>query len=276
MTKILPIGSLLTVDKHGFLINESSVDNIISPWKEACEEAKSIYRRHLGDAVHSIYVRGSVPRGMAIHRISDLDTFAVIFAQANDIDFSAMENEMEQFQQKYDFLSGLDAQVFFYEDILNDSDCINERFVIKTLSACLYGDDLAQKIVPFKADRSLAQHQSKNLPIAVDNVKKAMSITAPNDYIRDCCQWIMKRIVRTGFVLVMEKEQAFTRDLYTSCQIFSKYYPEQQNNMNHALELAINPSEHPAEINHFIDDFGAWLQNELKQQLWPKSNGINS
>lgn len=35
--QILEIGSLLKTDANGFIINESSIDKIQSPWKEAVE-----------------------------------------------------------------------------------------------------------------------------------------------------------------------------------------------------------------------------------------------
>jgi len=88
MTEILKIGRLLKTDKDGYIVSESSAEKIASPWKEAVEEIKNAYLSHLGDIVHSIYVRGTVSRGEAIESISDIDTFAVITKKQEEIDRS--------------------------------------------------------------------------------------------------------------------------------------------------------------------------------------------
>ena len=72
----------------------------------------------------------------------------------------------------------------------------------------------------------------------------------------------MKKILRTGFSLVMEKEKAFTRDLYPSYQLFSKYYPDQEPQMRQALEWAINPTDDSAGLLKYLGEFGGWLGAE--------------
>ncbi len=267
MIKIIKTGGLLKSDEHGFLINESSVDKIVSPWKESVEALKSICRKQLGSAVHSVYVRGTVPRSMAIQKVSDLDAFAVVSGKESDFDFSWMDNERLTFEKNHPFLTGLELQVFFYDDLFDGDQCINQRFTIKTLSACVYGDNLAKKISPFKADVKTAQHLCGNLKAAFENTKNAISNALPQEYVLEWCRWIMKRVVRTGFLLVMARERAFTRDLYMAYTIFSKHYPSQQPGMRQALELAINPSSDPLIIHKFMDEFSPWFYGELKQQL---------
>jgi uncharacterized protein len=69
----------------------------------------------------------------------------------------------------------------------------------------------------------------------------------------------MKRVVRTGFELIMEQERAYTRDLYPCYLAVTRYFPAQAQQMHHALERAIEPSDNKEELAQFLDGFGAWI-----------------
>jgi hypothetical protein len=69
----------------------------------------------------------------------------------------------------------------------------------------------------------------------------------------------MKRLIRTGFELVMEQEQTYTRDLYPCYAAFSRHFPAQEPQMQHALERAIAPSDSKGALAQFLKLFGAWM-----------------
>jgi uncharacterized protein len=117
---------------------------------------------------------------------------------------------------KFDFADGVEVDLIAYDELLSDDGLFNDRFIIKTQSACVYGSDLAQKIPPFRADTWTASHFHRNLKQVLVYAKKDLSGDPDAEDIKGCCRWVMKRIVRAGFVLVMDKEQVFTRDLYPS------------------------------------------------------------
>lgn len=267
MTKILKIGRLLKTDKNGFIISESSTDKIASPWKEVIEEIKNAYLQHLGDTLHSIYVRGTVSRGEAIEGISDIDTFAVILKKPEEIDHSWVKETRKALEQKYNFLTGVEIDFISYDELFDGDELFNDRFTIKTQSACVYGEDLAQKISPFRADIKTASHFYGNLKKVLENAKKGVANNPHSEDIKEWCRWVMKRIIRAGFVLVMDKEQAFTRDLYPSYELFSKHFPEQESKMKMALDFAINPTDNAGELANFIDDFGVWMEEQVERKF---------
>lgn len=267
MAEILKIGGLLQTDVNNYIVSESNADKITSPWKEAVEEIKNAYLVHFNKAVHSIYIRGTVSRGKAIAGISDIDSFAVISKHLHKIDRTWIPETRKTLERKYTFSTGIEFNLFPVNNILDDDAFFNIRFVIKTQSACIYGDDLAQKIPPFRADLQTASHFHRNLGNAIEKTKKQVTDSSNQEKIMEWCRWIMKKIIRAGFVLVMDKEQAFTRDLYPSYECFSKYFPEHEHKMKTALYLAINPTHNPTEIIHFLDDFGVWIQEQLERKF---------
>lgn len=263
--QILEIGSLLTTDENGFIINSSSLDKIRSPWKEAVEEVKQAYLDNIKDSLHSIYVRGSVAKGEAIEEISDIDTLAVI---TKDIDKSWINPIRKTLDTKFKFSTGVEFYFLKYDELLNVDNPSDYKFLIKTQSVCIYGEDLSDKIENFKADKKTAKILiPKNLKIVFENTIKGIIDNPDREDILEWCRWVMKRILRAGFVLVMDQEKVFTRDLYPSYKIFSKYYPEKEDKMKMALELAINPTDDIEVIIKFIDTFGIWLESEIRNKF---------
>ncbi|UOR13626.1 hypothetical protein [Halobacillus amylolyticus] len=77
----------------------------------------------------------------------------------------------------------------------------------------------------------------------------------------------MRIIVRAGLALVIVQEQSYTRDLFPAFKLFSKHYPEKEQEMRTALWYAINPLSNSEEILKFLDRFGSWIKAETENWL---------
>jgi predicted nucleotidyltransferase len=267
MDEILKIGKLFKIDESGFIVNDAALHKITSPWKEVVEDIKKVYLDNLKEATHSIYVRGSVARGEAIKNISDVDTFAVIRKNPAEIDKSFFRQARKDLAQKYPFITGVEFGFINYDELFIGDRFFIDRFTIKTQSVCVYGQDLALQIPSFSPDFKTASHFSRNLKQVFENAKKHLSENKDLETINYWCRFVCKRIVRAGFILVMDKEKVFTRDLYPSYEIFSKYFPHQEPNMKRVLELAINPNGNSKEVIGLIDSFGAWVEKEIENKF---------
>lgn len=91
---------------------------------------------------------------------------------------------------------------------------------------------------------------------------RLMSCDEPS-VIEGVSQWATKRIVRTGFEVVMTRANCYTRDLYPAFRFFADNYPHQAPTMRKALQLSIEPSPRPADTIHVIEKLGSWLHREL-------------
>lgn len=269
MATILKKGRFLQTDAEGFLVNEARLENIVPPWKEGVEETKQAYLHHLPGRIHSVYLRGSIPRGEAVQGISDLDTLAVTLPGPEPLDLSWIGPFKSTFLKKYPFVSDVEFQFFPLDSLLNAPSDLTRRFIVKTLSVCLYGEDLSAKIRPFKPDLSVAYAFHGGIQQDVAMALIGFRQVKNPAQIRQGCTWIMKRLLRAGFSLFMTEEKTYTRDLYLCHEVFARHHPERKAEIRQALEWAVNPTEDVAVLSRFLEDFGKWVGRTAQARFFP-------
>lgn len=65
------IGQYLATDSNGFVVPDVAWSNIREPWKSVVDFVVSELSGLT--SIKSVYIRGSVPRGLAIPDVSDID-----------------------------------------------------------------------------------------------------------------------------------------------------------------------------------------------------------
>jgi hypothetical protein len=203
-----------------------------------------------------VYVRGSVGKGDAVLDVSDVDTFAYVTSKKEEIKTDWMESFEKEMLAKYHFAQGVELSIDPIEDAPNDR-------ILILQSACVYGDDLNEKIPKIKVGKETLGHVysfNKNL-IWFDNwALKSQT----QEEIKKSCTWLTKRFLRTGLELTMERAGLYTRDLYPSYKIFAQYYPEKEVEMKEVLYLALNPTDDLSVIKRIRDNLGVWLEDQTK------------
>ncbi|MBA3732790.1 hypothetical protein H0W91_00205 [Patescibacteria group bacterium] len=253
---IREIGSYFEKDKEGFLANPASPEKIQDEWKPIVEDIVNAYKVQYKDKLHSVYVRGSVGKGNAVQGISDVDTFAYVSLQKREIDKDWISSCDKELQVKYPFVQDIELEV----NPIEDADK-NRLYILQ--SACLYGDDLNKSMSKIKVGKETLGHVyslGKNLKYIDEWILKPHE----SESIKNTCAWIMKRFIRTGIELTMERAGLYTRDLYPSYKIFSEYYPEKEPEMKEALYLVLNPTDDLEIIKKVCNNLGMWLEEQTK------------
>ncbi len=264
MYEIRNLGGYLSVDAGGFIINKASVDLIQEKWKPVVNEAVEAYRSHFDDNLIGIFVRGSVARGEAIDHLSDLDTIAVVHSVEETIVTPWAEDFNKWTIVRYPFVQKVEILAVTPEWAGDPKRAL--RIMLKTQSVCVFGEDISSGISPIKLGRDACQHfQSLQSEITdtINFFKYHWGSGVVQNQNR--CSWIMKRILRTGFELVMEREQKYTRDLYPCFESFAHYYPEKRDPMYTTLELAINPTDKSDAVISLLHDWLSFMPVEIKR-----------
>ncbi len=267
----MPACKLLKTDSEGFILNKSKPENIQPLWAKPVQEVLEAHQKRFTSNLHSFYLRGSIPQGLAMENISDIDSIAIIRGTVTP-DFHWIAKLRKVIKSRYSFVKDIDCQFFPYPEILNHHSLLSCRFNLRHLSICLHGEDLSQSIKAFKPNRQLGFYLHGNIIEVLENAKRQFIKDPASSQLT--CIWIMKRLIRTGFALVMERERAYTRDLTTCYEVFSKYYPKQKSMMAQALDLAIYPIDDLKKISAVIDPLGDWLIQEARKVFSGNSLGL--
>ncbi len=257
--EIKKIGGYLTIDAEGYIVNTTSKDLVQPLWKDAVEEIVAVYKTHYGDGLHSVYVRGSVACGAAIEGISDLDTIAIVARPNGKIDRSWVKSFQMQLMAKYPFIKGVEMQI---SPLLGFEKRKAQGVLIKTQSICLYGENLADLTQKMKPGSNTIQHLPRLEEEIEETLESLKEENVSEARVKHMCSWIMKRIVRSGFELVMERSHQYTRDLYPCYEGFSKYYGDKEKEMYAALELVVCPTTDKEKIEKVILGIGGFVVKE--------------
>ncbi|UOQ49024.1 nucleotidyltransferase [Gracilibacillus caseinilyticus] len=267
MAEIKNIGRFCLTDTNGYIINDANLKKINHEYYKVIEEVIKVYNKHLKNDLHSIYIRGSIPRGLGIYSISDIDTIAVTTKQSSEIDVKWVDKAEQELNEKYTCVSGIEFSFYCMEDVLETNHFSIIPFMIKTHSVCVFGDDISGLLPDYQADKTLGNEHLVNLREQIELAKEDLKGNEDKEDILDCCRWIMKIIVRAGLALVIEKEHKYTRDLFPAYTLFSTYYPEKEPAMKQAVKYAIEPVEDPKEIVDYLNKMGPWMIEEAEKWL---------
>ena len=217
----------------------------------------------LSERVHSIYLYGSVATGKAQSPTSDLDMLVVLHEAADEV-----------LAQKYDELaaemSAVHVDVFRevglgvtnLNEVLHGSDPLGWRFFMTVLCVKLQGEDLYEKEKRFRPTTALAKELHSDMHhVLAGAVEKIRG--ASESVVKLKVHSAMKKIIRAGFGLVMERENYWTVDIEEMVELFCKHYPEQAEKMNEVLGLLRNPAPEAARAIGLVTDFGTWVEAEL-------------
>jgi hypothetical protein len=263
MVEVKRIGSYLETDEQGYLVPVARATNISEDWRPAVEGLVQGYREAWGEALHSVYVRGSLVKGQAVAGYSDLDSFGVL-REGTTVDVpedwrDALENRI---QQAFPFVVGVELDALRFDEALDRAGIY--AFIIKVEAACVDGEDLAPLLEPYRITPDIAfqtQWFGHHLALFLREYPDEPEGEKPGYIV-----WLMRRFVRLGMELVMVEEGRFTRDLYLCYESFARHYPERAGEMYRALTLALNP-ETGMETEAFIREFGGWLEGEAMRKL---------
>lgn len=264
------IGTILDVDENGFVVKQAAVEKIQTRWRPAVDVIVAAYRHHFGRDLYSVYIRGSVALGRAIDNISDIDSIALVNMSREKIDLSWRQAFEAEFAKSFLFINGVEIIVQPLGNIGKGS-----RIMIKTQAVCVYGEDISDTLPSLKPGEGMAQHIF-GLERDIKNMKDFLRQDDKDSAeIQRKCTWIMKRILRSGCELVMERSQSYTRDLYPCYELFARYYPQKDAEMYRVLEMAVNPTSNRREIINILDDFGGWITGEIGRVFEKNSNSTD-
>lgn len=251
---IRPHGRCYPVDANGFLRPDAHETLVPPLWQPLVAAAVAAYQAHLGSALHSVYLRGSVPRGLAIPGVSDLDTFAVVDRPVDETWTGPVAAELGALLP-----SCTHVELHIEERrVLTDPQHWLGR-VLSFQSVCVWGPSLIDGVPPYRPDDRVLSH----LPLLTSDLRDARAwLDDPEEEVASIAGWIARRTIRSGMELVVARSGRFARDLWPCLQAFSEHYPAHRATMEDVVRMALAPTGTRGQVDALCTGFGLWLAAE--------------
>lgn len=257
--QILPIGGYFPKDNEGFLINPAKWELVPNSFQQFIRKLIEKIPAEEKSQIDSIYLRGSLPRGMDEKYISDIDLFALTSKKGMRWQSEEWAQQLILSIKKEEKVS-LEVELTtttYDEDLLANYPLL--AAIIKTQAICIYGSDFSKKLPRFKPGKSLLL----NYRWLINDLKNAQSENATLSDQKHA----LKTLIRTGFEIVMEREKAYTPDLYWCVQSFGKWYPDLEDQMTRTLQIYLNSSPSKQDLKVILNDLGSFIVKESLKYL---------
>jgi hypothetical protein len=255
------IGRFLVADQSGYVQPDVDINFVDNTWKPLVEFVTNSLMKRQG--VRSVYIRGSIPRGLAIKNISDAD-----FIYFSEVNFDSADSNLEEVA-KVAFPFVHEFKLFRLSRAEFDKVHHPQRrpyfhMLLKTQSLFLAGDDVTKNIEPFKIGPDMVSHtfalanEFSKMPFFLSRIPIGLEEGRKKAIEQSVHRWISKRIVRSGLEVTMNRSDRFTRDLYLCYEQFSNFYPQRSRQMYQVLVNCLNGQDNPVQYRELV----SFLTNE--------------
>lgn len=259
------------VDDNGFIVTEVSVDKITPQYKTIVDGVLSTIIEKFTSQIDGIYLYGSVATGKAVEGKSDLDILIVLKEIPDKTlseDIKSLENILSE---RYEpMFRGVGLTVTNIAEVTSEKEKYGYMCYIKHLCVCVYGSDITKDIPSFKPSKEVAKGFNGDISEVLKSYKDKIEKVTSELELKKLSQEVSKKIIRTGFSLVMPRSGSWSTDLQSSFDTFIYYYPEKAEDMGVALGWASGTSADKVSVIEFIETFGKWLSEEFEREILMK------
>ncbi len=247
----------------GTIAREGALDRVPPAFAPVVEAARTrIAETFDGARLHSAYLYGSIPRGTATPGVSDLDLQLALRHEPTEVDRADATATEAALDRAFPQIDGVGILLTSTRVLLSDLERDDAGFFVACLCTPLLGPDLAERLPRYRPTTRLARETNGDLGRALERWRVRAAEAATDAERRTLSRAVARRIVRTGFTLVMPRWGGWTSDLDESAELFARYYPEHGDRMRAAAAVGRAPSADPAVLGALVDGLGPWLAAE--------------
>jgi predicted nucleotidyltransferase len=248
--------------QDGTIEREGAVGRMAAVFVPVVEAAREGVTRTFGARMHSAYLYGSIPRGSATPGVSDLDMMVALHDEPTDADRAGARNAEEELDSSFPQINGVGIGLASAPSLLSKLERYDLGFFVACLCTPLIGPDLADQLPRYRPTTLLARETNGDLALLLPRWRARFAEAVTDGDRRALSRAVARRLVRTGFTLVMPRWGGWTSDLDESAALFGRYYPERAGQMRLAAGAGRTLSADPAVLRLLIDDLGPWLAAE--------------
>ncbi|MGN9792605.1 nucleotidyltransferase [Streptomyces sp. OZ13] len=251
------------LNPDGTIAREGALDRITPAFAPVVAAARKEIAGRFGDGrLHGAYLYGSIPRGTAVPGVSDLDLLLVLHAEPTTGDRADAGAAEAVLDGEFDAIDGAGILLVGADAALAEAERYDLGFFISCLCTPLTGEDLAARLPAQYPTSLLARETNGDLALVLPRWRTRLRDAATDADRRALCRRAARRLVRSGFTLVMPRWGGWTSDLEAQAELFAGHYPQRAAQMRLAAAAARRPTPDKAVIRTLVEDLGPWLAAE--------------
>ncbi|MFH9352591.1 nucleotidyltransferase [Kitasatospora sp. NPDC017646] len=256
------------LDEDGYIAREGSLGRVAAEFAPVVDAARERIAAAFGPArLHGGYLYGSIPRGTAVPGVSDLDLLLALHREPTADDRAEADALEAALDSAFPQVNGVGVLLFDTGTLLSELERHDLGWFVACLCTPLLGEDLAEHLPRYRPTSLLARETNGDLALALPRWRERLAAATPEatDSAADLTalsRAVSRRLVRTGFTLVMPRWNGWTSDLTASAEAFAVRYPDRAEQMRLAATVARTPTTDRAVLAALIDDLAPWLAAE--------------
>jgi uncharacterized protein len=250
------------LDADGFIAREGDLARVPPAFAPVVGAARSAVLGAFGPRLHSAYLYGSMPRGTAVPGVSDLDVLLALRGEPGDADRAAARRLEDALDTGFPEINGAGIELASTATLLSDLERYDLGWMVACLCTPLAGEDLAARLPRYRPTPLLARETNGDLGDLLPGWQERLRGASTDAELRALARRVTRRVVRTGFTLVMPRWGGWTSDLEESAAVFGRYYPAHRAQMRAAAAAARAPAADRPLLAMLAGDLGPWLAAE--------------
>lgn len=259
------------LNPDGTIAREGALERISPTFTPVVEAARADISGAFGGRLHSAYLYGSVPRGTAVPGTSDLDLLVVLEGEPADAERAEAEGIGKGLDAAFNQIDGVGILLHGVGTLLSGPERYDMGFFVACLCTSLLGEDLAERLPRYRPTSLLARETNGDLHTVLPRWRSRAASAQTDTERRTLLRGVARRLVRSGFTLVMPCWGGWTSDLDESAGIFGRYRPERARQMRIAAAAARTPSVDAKVLRMLLEDLAPWLAAEYAAEHGEKA-----
>jgi uncharacterized protein len=251
------------LDEDGYIAREGDLGRVPRAFAPVVQAAKAAILSAFGPGrLHSAYLYGSIPRGTAVPGVSDLDALLALHDEPGDGDRATASGLEDALDARFPQINGAGLGLASTATLLSDVERYDLGWFVACLCTPLIGEDLAARLPRYRPTSLLARETNGDLVDLLPRWRDCLGEAGAQTSLRTLSRRVSRKLVRTGFTLVMPRWGGWTSDLGESAAIFGGYYPARADQMRLAAAVARTPTADRRLLGMLVNDLGPWLAAE--------------
>ncbi|MGH3212666.1 MAG: nucleotidyltransferase domain-containing protein [Trebonia sp.] len=251
------------LDEDGFIEREGDLARVPAAFAPVVAATRAAIRAAFTpDRLHSAYLYGSVPRGTAVPGTSDLDVLVALAGEPTAADRVTARRLEGELDSRFSQVNGTGILLYSTATLLSDLERYDLGWFVACLCTPLVGEDLAARLPRYRPTSLLARETNGDLADLLPGWRDQLGSAPSAAGLRALSRGAGRRLVRTGFTLVMPRFGGWTSDLDESAAVFGHYYPARAGQMKVAAAAGRTPTADRSVLGVLVGDLGPWLAAE--------------